>query len=244
MFSGPLDLLLQLIERDELDISRVSLAAVTDQYLEHMRKATEQHLDNLADFMVVAARLILIKSQSLLPRPVHLSPDESEPGDDLALQLRLYKAFKDIGGILDQRQVDGLRTFVRLATPPRPVPELDLDGITTSDLRRAAVRAFALAGESDVQVSSMLSRPQVTVREKINAITVALRSGHMVRFFDFLSKGQARTEIVMTFLAILELVKMGMVLASQKGRFGDIEIARQGDWFQHETLDFKAELDE
>ena len=243
VFSGPMDLLLQLIERDELDITRVSLAMVTDQYLAYMRQANERLLDNLADFTVIAARLILIKSQSLLPRPTEVISDESGPGEDLARQLLVYKAFKQTAQILDQRQVDALRTYVRLVIPPRTVPELLLDGKTATDLWRAAVRAFDLTGEVDQQVSVMLKRPRITVRDKVNAIMSALRSGRMVRFFDFLSRGQGRTEVVMTFLAILELVKMGRVRARQPGRFGDIEITKQGNWIERDSIDIDTGLD-
>ena len=243
VFSGPLDLLLQLIEREELDITSVSLAAVTDQYLDHMRQATKNNLDNLADFMVVAARLILIKSQSLLPRPPDLRLDETEAGVDLARQLLVYRAFKDSAKSLDQRHNSGLRTYVRLMAPPRPDPELYLDGKTVVDLWRMATRALELSGESDTHVSSILAHLKVTVQDKINAIVKALRSGSIVPFFDLLRQGQARSEVVMTFLAILELVKMGMVSARQEGRFGDIEISSEGDWVQRQVQDVKAELD-
>lgn len=242
-FSGPMDLLLQLIERNELDISSVSLAMVTDQYLTYMRQNNERLLDNLTDFTVVAARLILIKSQSLLPRPTELVADEPDPGEDLARQLLVYKAFKQTAQILDQRQVDALRTYVRLVVPPKPIPELRLDGKTATDLWRAAVRAFELKGEIEEKVSVMLKRPRITVSEKVSAIVDALRSGRMVRFFEFLKQGQGRTEVVMTFLAILELVKMGRVRARQPGRFGDIEITKQGSWIERDSKDIATELD-
>ena len=243
VFSGPMELLLQLIERDELDISSVSLAAVTDQYLVHMRHVKEKQLDNLTEFMVMAARLILIKSQSLLPRPHDKSSDEEDPGEDLARQLLLYKAFKGTAQHLDRRQVNGIRTYVRLVRPERPVPELDLAGKNTTDIWEGARRVLGLGASDPTRVSEILAAPVVTVREKIDVIVVALRLGPMVRFFDFLRRGQPRSEVVMTFLAILELVKMGLVLARQQSPFGDIEIARQGEGVDKYSKDFDSELD-
>ena len=95
VFSGPMDLLLHLIEREELDITRVALAQVTDQYLAYVRQLEQRQIADLAEFLIIAARLLLIKSEALLPRPPARQPEELDPAEELARQLREYKRFKD-----------------------------------------------------------------------------------------------------------------------------------------------------
>ncbi len=125
VFEGPLDLLLHLIERAELDITRVALAQVTDQFLGYLRAMQDRRMDLAASFVVVAARLLQIKSEALLPRPPEREAGEEDPGDALARQLRLYKQFKDVAMLLHQREEAGLRTFLRLAPPPKVPPRFD-----------------------------------------------------------------------------------------------------------------------
>ena len=115
IYSGPLDLLLQLIEQEELDISRVSLAQVTNQFLTHLRQIEEQRIHEIVDFLVIAARLILIKSEGMLPRPPEREAFESDPGDELARLLKAYKKYKELAELLLARQKAGLRTYLRLA---------------------------------------------------------------------------------------------------------------------------------
>ena len=106
-FSGPLDLLLRLIEREELDITQVSLAQVTEQYIKQIANLREGRVEGLVDFLVMAARLVLIKSQALLPKPPEMGITEIDPGEELANQLRMYKKFKDVTEWLDARQLQG-----------------------------------------------------------------------------------------------------------------------------------------
>jgi len=135
VYQGPLDLLLQLIEREELDITKVALAQVTDQYLAYVREMEQHDLANIADFVIIAARLLLIKSEALLPRPPQRAPGEEDPGEELARQLILYKKYKEIGEILRHREDEGLRTFLRTAAPPKADPKLDLSNLTALDLQ-------------------------------------------------------------------------------------------------------------
>src|SRR5512133_314296 len=124
VYEGPLDLLLQLIERAELDITTLALAQVTDQYLAHMRKmqaadGSGQSAAEVSGFLIIAARLLQIKSAALLPRPVATASEEEEedPGEALARQLLTYKRFKELAGALTERETAGLRTHLRV-TPP------------------------------------------------------------------------------------------------------------------------------
>src|SRR3990172_4509276 len=135
LLEGPLDLLLQLIEREELDITRVSLAQVTDQFLAYLKILERLNIADIADFLVAAARLLLIKSEALLPRPPERQPDEEDPGYELARQLLAYKRYKEIAGALHERAEAGPRTYLRLAPPPKAgdfgrKPMLDMRGLT------------------------------------------------------------------------------------------------------------------
>src|SRR5512143_987678 len=143
VYEGPLDLLLDLIQRAELDITTVSLALVTNQYLEYVHGLEQAHADEISLFLVMAARLLQIKSEALLPRPPVRAPGEEDLAQSLVDQLKLYKRFKEIGGWLNERQELGLRTFLRVAPPPKVEPKLDLSNLTLEKLIAAAQEAFA-----------------------------------------------------------------------------------------------------
>src|SRR5215208_4201531 len=130
VYEGPLDLLLNLIERAELDITSVSLAMVTDQYLAYIRSLEQMNADEISAFLVIAAKLLQIKSEALLPRPPSRAIAEEDLGRSLVDQLKLYKRYKEIGIWLHERQESNLRTFLRIAPPPRVEPKLDLSNLT------------------------------------------------------------------------------------------------------------------
>jgi segregation and condensation protein A len=109
VYEGPLDLLLQLIERAELDITKLSLALITDQYLEYIHKLTDLEADEVSSFLVIAAKLLQIKSEALLPRPPQREPGEEDPGDALAKQLIMYKRYREIALSSTNAKPDGLR---------------------------------------------------------------------------------------------------------------------------------------
>src|SRR5512137_1534021 len=146
LFQGPLDLLLHLIEQEELDITKVALAQVTDQYLAYLAVLQEVEAEFLTDFLVIAAKLLLIKSQALLPKPpASLAAGEEEDlGEQLARQLLAYKRYKEAAQTLRQREDAGLRTFVRVAPPPKIEPRLSLDDVTLDDLLVAVQQALAI----------------------------------------------------------------------------------------------------
>jgi len=242
VYQGPLDLLLQLIEREELDITKVALAQVTEQYLVHVRALEQQNPQDIADFLTIAARLLLIKSEAILPRPPERASGEEDPGEELARQLFAYKKFKEIAAILHQRQEEGLRTFLRLAPPPKVEGKLDLSNITTDDLWKAVTRALALMPETP-PVSSVVVPPKITIRDKIRRVQLALRAGGRARFFDLLTEAQSRIEVMVTFLAVLELVKQRRVTAMQERLFADILIEPLGDWIKDDAVQIYSEME-
>ena len=229
VYEGPLDLLLQLIERAELDITKVSLAQVTDQYLEYIRQLTDLAADEVSAFLVIAAKLLQIKSEALLPRPPMREPGEEDPGEALARQLIAYKRYREIASILNQREESGFRTYLRIAPPPKVESIVDLSGLTIADLAAAAQEIFSNLYLTS-SLRSVVPPSRVTIREKISLITGILRKKKSVSFRSLLNHKNTRLEIVVTFLAMLELIKRHLVRVSQDGLFGDISLEVSEAW--------------
>ena len=242
VYQGPLDLLLQLIERQELDITKVALARVTDQYLAHVRALEHRDPEDIADFLIIAARLILIKSEALLPRPPERAPGEADPGEELARQLILYKKYRQLAELLRRRADEGLHTYLRTAAPPKAEPRLDLSNLSAGDLRKAVTRALALLPDAP-SVSSVVVPPKITIRDKIRRVQLLLRAEGRARFFELLKEAQSRVEILVTFLAILELVKQQRVVAAQERIFGDIVVQAVGDWINDDSIQIFSEME-
>jgi len=239
VYEGPLDLLLQLIEHAELDITVVSLAQVTDQYLAHIHDM-QVPADEISAFLVIAAKLLQIKSEALLPRPPIHEAGEANLGEALAQQLRVYKRFKELGSWLDTRTESHLRTFLRVAPPPKIESRLDLSDVTVGDLRAAAEAIFA--EEADKQaLGTVISAPRVTIREKILWIARHLQTERRSTFSRLIGQNPSRLEVVVTFLALLELVKRYRVEASQEALFRDIQIVKLEEWGEAEELDIEFE---
>jgi segregation and condensation protein A len=211
-----------LIEKRELDITKVSLAQVTDQYLEYISLLHELEAAALADFLVIAAKLLLIKSQMLLPQPPPIE-EEEDVGDDLVRQLIEYKKFKEAAQELRQREETGLRAYVRVAPPPKLERTLDLEGITLDDLLEAVQQALAVTPLAP-SVSNMVAPITVTIADKISQIEAALRRRGRVSFNRLLSRAVSRVEIIVAFLAVLELIKRQRVDVQQERAFGEIII--------------------
>ena len=223
VFEGPLDLLLHLIEREELDITKVSLAQVTDQYLEYISLLEELNAEALADFLVIAARLLLIKSQMLLPRPPTAPEEEEDVGDELARQLIEYKKFKEAALELRQREEMGLRAYVRVAPPPKLERPLDLEDVSLADLVEAVRRALDVRPPLP-SVSEVVAPFTITVAEKMALIEETLSRQRRVSFNHLLDQVASRLEIIITFLAVLELIKLNGVVVQQEQLFGEIFI--------------------
>ncbi len=236
VYEGPLDLLLHLIERAELDITKLSLAMVTDQYLEYIHQLTDLEADDVSAFLVIAAKLLQIKSEALLPRPPAREPGEEDLGEALARQLIAYKRYREIAGILFQREEAGLRTYLRVAPPPRIEGSVDLTGISLEDIVKAAQDIFADLNLADT-LKSVVPPSRVTIREKLYIITDALRKHPNVAFKSLIDKGYTRLEIVVTFLAMLELIKRHLVRVTQDGLFGDISLEVSEAWDTLEDLE-------
>ncbi len=240
VYEGPLDLLLDLIQHAELDITTVSLSMVTDQYLAYIHGLEQTHADEISAFLVIAARLLQIKSEALLPRPPAREPGEEDLGQSLVDQLKLYKRFKEIGLWLDARQQAGLRTYLRVAPPPKVEPRLDLSGLTLEALLAAAESALARMPEKE-PLASVIAAPRITIREKIDLIGKMLKEFPRTSFRSLLGRQPTRLEIVVTFLALLELVKRYRVEARQEALFSDIQVERLQEWGEDEDIELEFE---
>ena len=240
VYEGPLDLLLNLIERAELDITSVSLAMVTDQYLAYIRSLEQMNADEISAFLVIAAKLLQIKSEALLPRPPVREYGEEDLGRSLVDQLKLYKRFKEIGVLLSGRQDANLRTFLRIAPPPKVEPKLDLSNLTLEKLVAVAEEAYAKE-RNKRPLGVIIAPPSITIREKIDLIAQMMKEVERATFSALLNQGASRLEVVVTFLAMLELVKRYRINAHQEGLFGEIEIDRMEGWKDEEEIEIEFE---
>jgi segregation and condensation protein A len=239
VYEGPLDLLLQLIEHAELDITAVSLALVTDQYLAYIHQM-QVPADDISAFLVVAAKLIQIKSEALLPRPPVRDAGEENLGEALANQLRVYKRYKELSNWLDDRETHHLRNYLRVAPPPKGERHLDLSDISLADLLAAAEDIFTDEAEKQA-LGTIISAPRITIREKIALIAERIGKSHNATFSSMLGKNPTRLEVVVTFLALLELIKRYRVSVQQDMLFSDIQIEKLEEWGINEDLEIEFE---
>jgi segregation and condensation protein A len=239
VYAGPLDLLLQLIEHAELDITTLALAQVTDQYLAYIHQM-QVPADEISAFLVVAAKLLQIKSEALLPRPPVREAGEEDLGEALARQLQIYKRFKELANWLDEREALHLQTYLRVAPPLKIEGRLDLSDISLADLLAAAQDIFSEQADKQA-LGTVISAPRITIREKIRLIAERLRQHPNTTFNSLLGQKPSRLEVVVTFLALLELVKRYRVAARQAGLFTDIQIEKMEDWGKDEELEIEFE---
>jgi len=222
VFEGPLDLLLYLIEREELDVTAVSLVQVTDQYLSYLHAAERTDADALAEFIAIGARLLYIKSRALLPRPPADGEGLEELGDDLVQRLREYRRFKEAAAALRAIEEQGLRAYPRLAPPPSlPLPT-GLDGVTLDLLTSIVREVLARTPEEPPEV--VMPREVVTVEQKVAELSTELGRQRRLSFRSFISACRSRIEVIVAFLAVLELIKALRLRAEQDALFGDISL--------------------
>jgi segregation and condensation protein A len=226
-FRGPLDLLLHLIEKDELDITTVSLVQVTDQYLAILRGQEGIDLGAMSEFVAVGSKLVFLKSRALLPVAPgtdETSLDEAEDvGAQLVEMLEQYRLFKQIAGELRTRRELGLRSYPRMAPvrqlPPRP-------GLSDVSLERL-IEAFHAAlnrPEQDTPPVAIIERDAVTVQAKVGELLDLLSGSRRLGFSVFVRSCTRVVEIVVSFLAVLELLKAGKIRAVQDSMFGEIAL--------------------
>jgi segregation and condensation protein A len=225
-FEGPFYLLLSLIEDESLSITEVSLVKVADQYIEYIKKTRDIDPEQIADFLVVAAKLLLLKSRALLP---YLYPAEDEEIDDFEAQIKMYQEFlaatKTITELLGQKHFMFARQFNRKSLlgaergfiPPKNIKSSDLV-MVFEDLLARLKPPEALGEGSITEI--------VNIEEKIAHVRDIIKNKVNFIFSEIFTKAHSRTEVIVGFLAILELMKQREVVIEQVDLFGDIEVSR------------------
>lgn len=225
IFEGPLDVLLRLIERNQLEITDVSLVEVTDQFLNYVASMSETAPGVLAEFTQIASRLLLLKSRSLLPSTKTQDDEEPEP-DDLTQQLLAYKAVRDAAVMLEERQKQGLNAF-------RRPPTAEDWGETSESLLPMPAAALVNALKRCVrrqtpEPDSFQPRPVISLADMTRRIVDRLRPGGRTRFTALLSGQPDRHEYVAGFVALLTLWKQRSIEVWQREHFGEIEVEPSG----------------
>lgn len=234
-FEGPLDLLLHLLEKNEMDIYNIPIAEITDQYLEYLNAMQELQLDVASEFIVMAATLLAMKSNMLLPKPAPLELDDVynmmdegiDPRQLLMERLIEYKKFKQLAIELQARETHRSNIYSRPQADLTPfMPDEDpnpVQGVSLYDLMDAF--RSALLNAVDEPPIAHIQRDEVSLKERIGDILVHLhqRNGQ-TSFTSLLSRYRSRSEIVVTFLAVLELIKNSRIRCVQSKLFSDIEL--------------------
>jgi segregation and condensation protein A len=228
IFEGPLDLLLYLIKKDEVDIYDISLERITQQYLEFMDAFKVLDLDVAGEFVVMAANLIYLKSRALLPAHVQPPDEEAEEEDprwDLIRQLVEYKKFKDAAAQLSQREVEQSNLFARMAEAAEPAPERPLGDVSVFDLINAFNKVLKRIAAKSEDLREIFEE-NFTVSDKIDLIMKLMGSDVPLKFTELFASAASRTEIVVTFLALLELIRLKQIRCVQEAPFAEIELRR------------------
>ncbi|HQL89031.1 MAG TPA: segregation/condensation protein A [Syntrophales bacterium] len=225
IFEGPLDLLLYLIRKNEIDIYNIPMALITEQYLEHLEMMKALNLDLAGEYLVLAATLIHIKSRMLLP--VEEGPagpeEEQDPRAELVRQLLEYQAFKEAALSLDKRRMLDRDVFKRVVSVDEvpDEPEEAMMEVSLFDL----IEAFKqVVGRLDKEDLLEIDTERISLSDRINEILEELEREKSLSFTDLLKAGRTRKSIIYTLLAILELMKMRVVRAFQSDPFGPIRI--------------------
>lgn len=228
-FEGPLDLLLHLIRREEMNIYDIPIARITEQYLEIIKDVAAVDIDRASEFLVMAATLLGIKSRMLLPKPPKVMVEEDsaageadDPRAELIRQLVAYSQFKQAAGDLRELETTMSRVYTRSLFVEEPEGPAPLEGLSLQDL----VKAFEEVLHEEWTWREV-PREEIPLREKIREINFRIsRSPSGLRFRDLFTRGGSRLEIVVTFLALLELIRQRRAVAVQEGTFGEILIRR------------------
>lgn len=225
IFEGPLDLLLHLIKENKVDIYDIPIAVITGQYLQYIKMMKELDLDIAGDFLVMAATLIHIKSMMLLPIDEEAPEEEQEdPRLELIQRLLEYQTFKDASLGLREREEEWMNIFHREPLKDEETeaesaePELYLFDVNLFDLLGAFKKILNTAPPEIVRIT----REALTVKDKISHIMEMLENNDTIRFEDIFKEDRSRVQIVVTFVALLELIRLGLARAYQENDFGNI----------------------
>ena len=225
-FTGPLDLLLHLIRKHEIDIYDIPISLITHQYLEYFKLMKELNLSFAGEFLVMAATLVQIKSRTLLPQETEASTEEEEgedPRSELVQRLVEYQQFKEAAGQLSEQEKVWRDMFQRESDDLVPIRDVLMDDVNMFDLLGALQEVLI---RTEAQVIVDITPDTVTVQDRINAIIEQLEETSTITFSSLFDSVANRLLVIVTFLALLELVRMKLVRIFQGDMFGPIQISR------------------
>lgn len=225
IFEGPLDLLLYLIRKNEIDIYNIPIALITKQYLEYMQKMKALNLDLAGEYLVIASTLMHIKSKMLLPDEDHLpDDDEEDPRDELVRQLLEYQVFKEAALNLDNRPILDRDVFKTGYYPIETEAPSNEDVALEIDIFELVQAFQKIISQMDITEYLELDTEKISLSDKINEIMERLLENKSLTFSELLMGQNNRRTVVYTFLALLELMKLKLVKAYQAESFGSIRI--------------------
>ena len=235
VFEGPLDLLLYLIKKEEVDIYQVNLTRIATQFIEYIEVMRLFDLEIAGEFLVMAATLMYIKSKELLPVEQRAVTEEEDEGEDprweLIRQLVEYKKFKDAAAQLQVLELRQEETFPRIPGIVKFEPEASTGRAQASlfDLINAVNAVLKRLSGGDLEEAREIYEDQWTVSSKIEFLLKELSEKTVLRFSSLFSAAKSRTEVVVTFLAVLELIRLRHLTAVQAETFGEIELSRPAE---------------
>lgn len=220
-FEGPLDLLLYLIRRQNLDILSINVAKITDQYMQYVEVMKAIRFELAAEYLVMAALLAEIKSRMLLPRQPEAEEEEDDPRAQLILRLQEYERYKEAAESIDELPREGRDTYTGSALAPESEVEIPQPDIEIKEL----LVAFAdVMKRADMYASHQVSREKLSTRERMGHILTHLQEGGFVPFIKLFTVTEGRLGVVVTFLAVMELIKESLIEIVQNEEYGPIHI--------------------
>ena len=234
-FEGPLDLLLHLIDKNKVDIYDIPIVEITNQYMEYIQEMQKKDLNIMSEFLLMAATLLDIKCRMLLPVEVNEEGEEEDPRQELVEQLLQYKMYKYMSYELKDRQMDGERLMFKIETMPSEVKEyqepVDLDvlleGVTLTRLNEIFQDIMKRQFNKIDPVRSTfgkIEKEEITVEDKMSYLNEYVKTHKEFSFSELLKNQKTKMQTVVTFLAILEMMKMGTISVKQENTFDDIII--------------------
>lgn len=251
-FEGPLDLLLHLIEKNKVNIYDIPISQIADQYLDYVSHMEEESLDVVSEFLVMAATLLDIKARMLLPKETDENGEEEDPRAELVARLLEYKTYKYMSVELKDMELDAEKVFYKAPTIPKEVEKYEqpvdldklLDGLTLSKLQKIFESVMKKQQDKIDPVRSSfgtIKKEPVSLEEKITKVLGYARKHRKFSFRGMLEKQKDRTEVVVTFLALLELMKLGKIHLTQENLFEDMMIETLEPEGQEEDLEISVE---
>lgn len=238
VFEGPLDLLLHLIEKNKVDIYDIPIVLITEQYLEYIRQMETDDMNVMSEFLVMAATLIDIKCRMLLPKEVNEEGEEEDPRAELVQKLLEYKMYKYMSFELKDRHIDAVKNFYKKPTMPKEIEQYrppvnyeellgDMNLVKLQEIFESVMRKQEDKIDPIRASFGKIEKEEIDMEVKTQYIERYILDHKKLSFRDLLEKQNSKAEVIVTFLVVLELMKVGKIDIRQEHTFDDIEITRK-----------------